>query len=217
VQKISLRHFIGILLFCASVILGIWSYYPLEEQDQLTDIPGIGQQRLIWTPIIRSGDVKEVKLEFSSDDKIHMINSFINDRDDEIVPTKPIIFGKTHHVLIEARLEMPGLEILQYEEISQPFNQGDNLNFIWQIVPEFRNYFSGEVWLYIHLLPLESGIDIRRPVLIRGVTIQSIDLLGLNIRIVKRISIIGIGLAFILWSDMVGKIINKLFNRNQEI
>lgn len=214
---ISQRHFIGFLLICGSFILGIWIYYPLDEQDQITDIPGIGQQRLVWTPVIRSGDIKDVKLEFSSDDQQHLIYSFINDQEDDIEITKPIIVGTTHHVLIEARIEIPGLEILPNEEISQPFSQGENLNFIWQIVPKYSNHFSGDVWLYVHLLPLESEIGTRRPVLIRGITIHSIDLFGLNIRVVKLVAIFGMGIAFILWSDMVGKIINKFFSRIQEI
>lgn len=66
---------------------------------------------------------------------------------------------------------------------------------------------SGEVWLYIHLKPIESGWDTRRPILIQGFTIKTIDLLGMTTRTAKILTVMVMGIGFIIWFDMIGKII----------
>lgn len=155
----------------------------------------------------------DIKLEFSSVAGRQVINSLIEEQNQEPDLNEEIILGETHNLIIEARIEMIGAKILPNEQISQPFSHRKNLIFRWQIVPVVRQITSGEVWLYMHLIPLGSGSDIRRPVLIQGITIQAIDLFGMNTRTAKLLMVTGIGIGFIVWFDLVGKIITVLFKR----
>lgn len=214
--KFPQRHILGSFFFLGSLFLLLWGYFPLKGEEQISDIPGIGQQRLTWTPIIRSGDESRITLEFSSDDHQLIWKSLINDQSDDTETANPVIIGTTHHLLVESRIEMPGPEIQPNEEISQPLPHSGNLKFIWEIVAENHENYSGDVWLYIHLIPRESGIDIRRPVSIHRITIQSIDLLGLNVRYVRLLAIISFGTALILWSDLVGTINKYIINLNKK-
>lgn len=163
---------------------------------------------------MRFGEVNDIRLAFSSDDVQEGINIFLKDRDLDL--PDEIIIGKTHHLIIEARIEIPGSKILPNEEIFQPFNQPDNIKFLWQISPVDREIISGEIWLYIHLVSLEPGSDIRHPLLIQEITIETTDLLGMNIRTAKILMVMGLGIGVILWIDLVGKIIHALFIQKQE-
>lgn len=71
-----------------------------------------------------------MRIEFSSTGVQDAINSILNDLDGDYVQPQELIIGKTHHLFIEARIEIPGVKILPNEEIVQSFVQPENIMFL---------------------------------------------------------------------------------------
>jgi hypothetical protein len=105
--------------------------------------------------------------------------------------------------VIEARLEIPAVEMKPRETVGQSFQPGDEIVFYWNINSRIEGDFQGRIWLYTgnHSFIRESGD--RYPIAVQSVELQWRDLFGLS-GIAARYTgifglITGILLASLLW------------------
>ena len=109
-------------------------------------------------------------------------------------PAKPII---------EARLDLSGVEIAPNEIISQVFPLTTPVEFHWQVRPPVSGRYPGAIWLHeIGLAENGQGTPEQRLVAIQAIEIRAVGFLGLNAYIAQILAILGIILGIGLSLDM---------------
>ena len=70
-RRVVLLLIPGIMVLIISLILIFWGFSPQQENHRLIQIPGIGDQKITWTPYLRAGDSSYLRLEISSFDHLN--------------------------------------------------------------------------------------------------------------------------------------------------
>jgi len=214
-RRLTILHILAFIILTASLIFLVWGYYPSSEETKKLRVPGIGQQNLAWTSRIRRGETGSLKLEFDSAElgiggiaaRDVEINNFEN--------THQSPLHSSDHILIETRVELPGVLIQPGEELIQPLQSGEKLTFNWQITPYKSGENEGEIWIYLKILSEDQGDDSRHPISILSIHTQSIDLFGMTGQTTRIFGIIGICIAFVLWRDLFGYFASRFLNRQR--
>jgi hypothetical protein len=203
-RRLTILHGIAFINITASLIFLVWGYYPALEKTQKLRIPGVGQQYLTWPSRIRTGETGPLKLVF---DSAELGIGGIANHGSETVDFEnnyQLLLHPTDHILVETRVEIPGVQIRPGEELIQPLKSGEKLTFNWQITPKESGEIEGEIWLYLNVISKDRVDDIRHPVSILSIHSRSIDFFGLTGQTVRIFGIIGICIALVLWRNLIG-------------
>ena len=211
-RRLTILHILAFIILTASLIFLVWGYYPTLEETKKLRVPGVGQQSLAWTSRIRTGETGSLKLEFDSAELGiggiaaggAEIKNFENTRQFPLHPSD--------HILVETRVELPGVLIQPGEELIQPLQSGEKLTFNWQITPYESGEIEGEIWIYLNILSEDQGDDSRHPISILSIHAQSIDFIGMTGQTTRIFGIIGICIALVLWRDLIGYFASRFLN-----
>lgn len=211
--RLTILHVLAFVFLTGSLIFLAWGYFPALADTQELRVPGVGQQTLTWTSRIRKGETGSLKLVFNSAElgvggiaaNGTDLNNFENIRQFHL--------NSIDHVLLETRVELPGVLIQPGAELIQPLRPGKELSFNWQITPYKSGEIEGEIWIYLNMLSEDQVVDGRRPISILSIHVLSLDLFGMTGQTARIFGIIGICIALVLGRDLFGDFANRYLDR----
>ena len=214
-RRLTILHVLAFIILTASLIFLAWGYYPALEDTQKLRVPGVGQQSLTWTSRIRTGETGTLKLDFDSAELGigGIAASGAETNNFENIRQFPL--HSTDHILLETRVELPGVLIQPGEELIQPLQSGKELSFNWQFTPYESGEIEGEIWIYLNMLSEDQGDDSRYPISILSIHVLSMDLFGMTGQTARIFGIMGICIALILWRDLIGDFAKRYLNRQR--
>lgn len=123
----------------------------------------------LWPRIVRLGDPGMVRLEFAPDP----IGASGQGG------AQPADVYETHNVLLEARLEMPGMRVSPPGLSSQALLPGQVIRLQWQVSADEAGEFEGTVWVYLRFVPRTGEAQEQILIAVKPVQVRSVMLLGL--------------------------------------
>ena len=185
-----------------------------------TSQPAIPERRrltLEFPPEIRAGDSERVRLTLEVDDL------------GKIIPTAEtggnVITGETiailnlyesHHVIVEARLDMAGMEVSPPDLSSQTLAQGQSVTFYWSIRPAETGLYRGTAWLYLRFVDRQNGEESRKAVSAQLVEIEAVNLLGLSANLARATGVVGSVVGTIVGFPFFEDILKFLLERRKK-
>ncbi len=194
-----------IWIFCfAQIAFLVWAFFYFRGKSTVTIVavpplhpafaltPAIQEQRqltLEFPLVIRAGDADVIRLAFEMGDvgTLNPGGSF------------PNVFG-THHVMVEARLEMPGVDIRPDTTISETLLPGQKVTFYWSVLPAEVGKYKGTVWFYLRFIPMQGGDEQRLALSAQQIDIEVTSILGIKADLARWLGVggtlLGLFLAF---------------------
>lgn len=180
-------------------------------QPDVIPPPAIPEQReltLEYPPKIRAGDSDVVRLTLEVKES------------GEITPTAVVqgnvVQGQrveipnlynTHHVIVESRFDIAGLEVSPNGLSSQTLEPGQTVIFFWSVRPTTVGKFRGTVWLNLRFVDKVSGEESQRVVSAQPVEIEAVNLYGISANVVRTFggvgSVVGAVVGFPFFEDIV--------------
>lgn len=211
-----IRQIFGFCLFVVSLLIllyVIWparlesrevSFTPQELSALLEDMPpdsssGYGfqearQLRLEWPSRLQAGGRQEVRLALEAQSSGEALDDMANIFDD-------------YDVLVESRLEFPGVQAAPVGVFSQPMLEGRPVEFVWNVRPEAAGKTTGRVWLHLVFIP-HSGENLERQLLsVQEISLRAVGLHGLSLAAAQVIGVVGMVIGAVLCLDAV---VNKV-------
>jgi len=213
------RNWLGLLLCLLSLSLLLWIEWPiksetrniifqsgelqvqeisLNEPDRKNNESSLGiplafqdvrKVTLEWTPIIRKGDQSQIKLSFIGN------NEHLVENDNTKTPANLTNFENLYNVFTvnaEARIELFGINKKPEGISGHVLPEDQDLEFIWEIIPNDDGLYNGIAWLYLQYFPILEGDFIEQAVSAQSFEIKVVSFLGLNSNYWRVISVLGI-------------------------
>ena len=102
------------------------------------------------------------------------------------------------HTLVEAQLDMAGVESDPTGMASAPLPLDQGVSFSWTVRPPVDGSYRGVVWLYLRSVPLTGGAGSRRALAALPIEIQTVSHLGLGGGAVRILGVAGTLVSLIL-------------------
>jgi len=198
------RRVIGVLLFicCGSVLFwGLsaqkFSRQTLELAPADLALPGdqaaLEPRRLeLYSPAgLRLGDDGSLRLTVSAAAAAHN------------QAASPSGVYADYQLILQARLDLPGVARNPTGEISQAMLPGQPQAFLWYMRPAAPGLFSGKVWLHLLYQPRSGAPEQRRLLAALPVELQVVRLLGLSGNQARLFGSLGLALGALLCLDGV--------------
>ncbi|HSV85879.1 MAG TPA: hypothetical protein VLH85_04850, partial [Levilinea sp.] len=171
----TIRRFFGYLLLATSLVLLAVALWPAARRQQqissnfsgaLVAVAGIESAQVTETRLLtieyphslRVGDADLVHLSFEVDQEGRIPptpQTGGTPLDDEIIEVTDLY--DTHNLVLEARLDLAGMQIAPQASISEPLRRGQALTFYWSISPSQPGTYRGNLWVYLNLVPKGGG------------------------------------------------------------
>jgi hypothetical protein len=114
---------------------------------------------------------------------------------------------ETHHVIVEARFDVAGLQVSPPGLSSQTLLPGQTVLFFWSVRPQEVGIYKGTVWLFLRFVDKVSGEESQRAVSAQPVEIEAVNLFGIPANVVRVAggvgSVIGAVVGFPFFEDIV--------------
>ena len=187
----KVRIGLGLFLLAGSIFFLFWGYLSARRELRVRPVSGAadstlpegGGLTLLFPPKIRVGEAGVVRLTLDVDAlKDILVRS---------AGTGLSTIYETHHVIPEARFDLPGIRVQPSESISAPVSQGQTAVFYWTLRPGEADSYRGTVWLYLRLVDKLTGEETRETVSAQIVEIESVKLLGFDLYRVRIIGLTG--------------------------
>jgi len=191
---------------------------PTAEQPNGTQFPIIAvpppavpeRRRLTleYPPRIRAGDSDVVRLTLEVDQAGNITPTAVVEGN--VVSGETIDIPnlyETHHVVVEARFDVAGLEITPPGLTSQTLAPGQTVRFFWSIRPEEVGIYRGTIWVYLRFVDKVSAEESQTVVSAQIVEIEAVNLFGIPANVVRFAggagSVIGSIIGFPFFEDAV--------------
>ena len=184
--------------------------------------PAIPERRLLTVEYpgkIRAGDSDRVRLTLEIDEQGNITPAAVVDGNvvnGEVIEI-PNLY-ETHHVIVEAKFDIAGVEVAPSGLSSQSLEQGQTVTFTWSIRPMDVGVYRGTIWLYLRFVDKVSGEESRKTVSAQDVDIEAVNLFGLSADLARMFgvggSIIGTIVGFPFFEDIVKYIFNRRKRRS---
>lgn len=184
--------------------------------------PAIPERRLLTVEYpgkIRAGDSDRVRLTLEIDEQGNITPTAVVDGNvvnGEVIEI-PNLY-ETHHVIVEAKFDIAGVEVAPSGLSSQSLEQGQTVTFTWSIRPMDVGVYRGTIWLYLRFVDKVSGEESRKTVSAQDVDIEAVNLFGLSADLARMFgvggSIIGTIVGFPFFEDIVKYIFNRRKRRS---
>lgn len=184
--------------------------------------PTIPERRLLtveYPGMIRAGDSDRVRLTLEIDEQGNITPTAVVDGNvvnGEVIEI-PNLY-ETHHVIVEAKFDIAGVEVAPSGLSSQSLEQGQTVTFTWSIRPMDVGVYRGTIWLYLRFVDKVSGEESRKTVSAQDVDIEAVNLFGLSADLARIFgvggSIIGTIVGFPFFEDIVKYIFNRRKRRS---
>jgi hypothetical protein len=188
-----LRWLLGLLIFFLSISLLVWGSWPQSIDNRSVSInsapaalPDERTLTLAWPAWIRAGDSGMVRL---------VLEPLVQQ-----ASSAPSTGQTESNVLIEARLDLAGIQYAPLGEVSQVILPGRPVLFSWELLPVQPGVYRGDVWIHVNLAPGSGGQGQRYVLTAQKIEIVTTGVLGfksISARLWGTLGII-IGLALCL-------------------
>lgn len=171
-----------------------------------TSMPAIQEPRLLtleWPARLRVGDSDTIRLTLEVDETGTITpTAVIAGHETRGEPVNIPNLYDTHNVMVEARLDIAGLNYTPTSEVIEPMQPGQSVIFFWSIQPQQVGKYRGTVWLHLHYLPKQpDGQESRLALSAQLIEIEAVDFLGLGGNAARVTGWIGAGLGSIISLD----------------
>ena len=185
-----------------------------------TSQPAIPERRLLtveYPPQIRAGDSDRVRLTLEVDKQGNLTPTAIVDGNvvnGEVIEI-PNLY-ETHHVVVEAKFDIAGLEVSPPGLSSQTLEPGQTVTFFWSVRPTDVGLYRGTIWLYLRFRDKVSGEESQKTVAAQGVDIEAVNLVGLPANVARTLGIAGSVVGTIVGFPFFEDIVKVLFLRRKQ-
>lgn len=196
------------------------SEFPTSVVPAPTHQPALPERRrltLEFPPQIRAGDSDVVRLTLEVDDLGRITPSAEiggNVVTGEVIEIQNLY--ETHHVIVETRFDIAGMEISPPDLSSQPLAQGQSVTFYWSIRPPGAGVFRGTVWLYLRFVDKQNGEESQKAVSAQLVEIEAVNLLGLSGNFARTAGVIGSLVGTVIGFPFLEDILKFLIKRRKK-
>lgn len=184
---------------------------PTSPVPTIQPQPAIPEKRFVtleFPPRIRAGDSDRVRLTLEVDEQGNITPTAIVEGN---VVTGEVIeipnLYETHHVIVEAKFDITGMEVSPPGLSSQTLEQGQSATFFWSVRPAEAGIYRGTIWLYMRFVDKASGEESRKTVSAQGVDIEAVNLFGLSGSLARLFgftgSVIGTVVGFPFFEDII--------------
>ena len=185
-----------------------------------TSLPAIPESRLLsleWPARLRVGDSDTIRLTMEVDETGSITPTAVIEghetRGEKVLI--PNLFD-THHVMVEARLDIAGLTYTPTNEVIETLLPGQSVKFFWSVKPMEVGRYRGTIWLHLHYLPKEAdGQEARLALTAQLVEIEAVNFLGLSGGAARVTGWLGAALGSILSLDKLFDMAAGLFKRQR--
>lgn len=181
------------------------------EEDFPAAAPAIPEQRLLsleFPPRIRAGDSDIVRLTLEVDESGDLTPTA--EVEGNVVTGEMIEIPnlyETHHVIVEARFDLAGMQVSPPDLVSQTLSPGQTVRFYWSIRPDEPGVYRGTVWLYLRFADKVSGEESQQAVSAQIVEIEAMNFFGIPANMVRVAggfgSVVGAVVGFPFFEDIV--------------
>ena len=177
------------------------------ESDSTTQELSIMEDRLLVleSPTrIRTGDSDQVILSLLAADDRKQASSAEFEGHAQINQTTNLqdVYD-THNIVVEARLDLAGMEFTPGGEIAEPLRPNVPVKFIWSVKPEEPGAYRGTIWVHLRFIPLDGGDPTRQALTAQIIDVDAVNLLGLGGKSARVIGALGVVVGVILIMDKI--------------
>jgi len=189
---------------------------PVEATVQ----PAVPERRLLtleFPPKIRAGDSDIVRLTLQVDEAGNITPTAViggNVVQGEVVEI-PNLY-ETHHVIVEARIDLAGVQVTPPDLSHQTLSPGQTVMFAWSIRPEQVGIYRGTVWLFLRFVDKVSGDEVQKAVSAQSVEIDAVNFFGISARVVRVVGGFGSLLGAVVGFPFFEDIVKFLFSRRKK-
>ena len=196
-------------------------FSPTQSADFApTSQPAIPERRLLtveFPPQIRAGDSDRVRLTLEVDAQGNLTPTAIVDGnviEGEVIEI-PNLY-ETHHVVVEAKFDIAGVEVSPPGLSSQTLGQGQTVTFFWSVRPAEVGVYRGTIWLYLRFRDKVSGEESQKTVTAQGVDIEALNLIGLPVNVARTLGVAGSVVGTLVGLPFFEDIVRYLFARRRQ-
>ena len=189
-----------------SVGMSAWGFWPRAFEYRNLIVPGFGEITLEWNPDNRNGDISVIKLTLVTkyEESLPSTRQPLSGASYSYLNHHPEVnLAKKINKVVEARLEIPAVDMKPHDIVRQSFQPGEEVVFYWNVISHSEGEFQGRIWLYIGNRSLVGDFENRYPIAVQSVDLQWRDLFGINGTAARFIGlfnlIAGILLVSLLW------------------
>lgn len=209
-----IRRAAGWAALFLSLAVWLWGAWPsgYARRSLVVRPPAVPETRrleLAWPAMLRLSDPGRITLTMQIDQKdIHAGQT----------PGESTQ-SSGYNLLVEADLEISGLQAVPAGEIAEPMQPGQSVSFYWSIRPDQAGIYPGMVWVHLRFVPAkgESSVgqkeEIRRVLTAQPVEIRTEQLMGLGGPQARALGISGIIVSSLV---EIGPIAARLWKRIRE-
>lgn len=208
-DSLRARRILGLAIFLISVVLLAWGVWPNSTLSRSVMLPPFEPTLTsindyssavpvhLQRPTLITNQSSSVSGERTSWQLVLTQPASVRRGDAAIVQLRLDVAGESpadpllpapveHNILVEARLELPGLVIHPAEAVNQPLSNNQGLSFFWRINPDLAGRYTGTAWLHLRFIPAvdgsesQPGSEIRRAIYAGPVDVQVVELFGLG-------------------------------------
>ncbi len=229
---IRVRRGVGILMLLVSLVFLLWGIWPQATRIRTvplspnpftpsvtSNIPYVFENHLLvleWTPRLRAGDAGSINLKIIKDQQVYPSptspkgegESTIESYENQISPT-------TENTIVEARLDMMGLQYSPTGEIREAYREGQPVMFLWSVRAPKEGTYRGTIWLHARSNSQVGGGEIRSVLSAPRLEIVGNKILGLGGIAARVLGSVGVvvgsmlgldGLFAWLWNFFIDKL-----------
>ena len=182
--------------------------------------PAINERRLLaleYPPRIRAGDADMVRLTLEVDEAGNITPTA--EQGGNVVTGEVIEIPnlyETHHIIVEARFDISGMETTPPGLTSQTLAPGQTVRFFWSILPQEVGVYRGTVWLSLRFVDKVSGAESQRAVSAQIIEIEAVNLFGIPARVVRVVGGVGSVIGAVVGFPFFEDIVRFLFRRRRK-
>ncbi len=164
--------------------------------------PQLGEPRLLsleWPDRLRVGDADVIKLVLAVDQG-GVITPTAEISGHEVIG-QPVVIPNlydTHDLVLEARLDLAGVDVQPTGNLSAPLQPGTTVTFYWSIAASHPGTYRGTLWAYLNIIPRDGSPMQQQVLLGKRLDIAAQNLLGLTGGAARTSGVVGAVFGFIL-------------------
>ena len=128
-------------------------------------------------------------------DSQYLILTLQPEAGDQVEKTSPL---SNYSTSLEARLDLPSMQISPGNAMYQVFQNGKQAQFLWDIKAE-NHESAGKLWLYLIINQYEEGLEQTIPLFALPIEISIKSWLGWTLPILRGLIIVGLVCLIFLW------------------
>jgi hypothetical protein len=183
-----------------------------------TPIPAIPEARRLtveWPPDIKVGDSDIIRMTLDVDTGGNMtVTAQVEGNETRSETVSIPNLYETHNVMVEARMDLAGVQVSPAGEVSEPLLPGEPVSFSWSVKPEEVGTFRGTIWVHLRFFPKDGGPESRRALSAQLVEVRAVNFLGLGGSAARWLGGLGTLLgSFISFDSIIPWVVNRLRKR----